>query len=469
MIKNKSYTKEVNKMVTYDLVIKSGKVVSSQGVFEAHIFVLDGKIARISRVLDTENAERTLDASGLLVFPGFIDSHVHFRDPGLTHKEDFESGTKSAAAGGVTCVFDMPTTKPVVTNANLFSEKLSIVSSKAYVDFALYGAAGSENVQEVEALARAGAIAFKSYTVSPPAERISEYAGALATTTSAIYEAMEAVSKTGLVHCFHAEDDGIVQLFTKRLQSQGRRDALAHAESRPAFAEAMAVSNVIRIAKELRAKIHIVHVSTKQALEVIRAAKSQGVKVSCETCPQYLFFTKQALQKFGPYAKFNPPARDEQDVSALLDALLDDTVDIVVSDHAPHAKHEKDQGYEDIWKAPPGVVGVELRFPLLFTLSQRLGLSYTALTKKLSTNVAKIFGLQQKKGDIMVGLDADFAIVDPKEEWVVKGEELHTKAKENVLYHGMKLIGKVKHTVVRGKPVYEEGVGFEKNGRFVRI
>jgi allantoinase len=457
-------------MPAHDLVLRGGKIVTTEATFDADICISDGKIVTIQKSSDHPAASRIIDARGMLVFPGLIDSHVHFRDPGMTHKEDFETGTKGAAAGGVTTVFDMPTTLPVVTNRVLFNEKIDIVSGKAVVDFALYGAASTSNLTEIPKLAKAGAIALKTYTVSPPKDRLREYEGSFVTNSGQLHEVMQEVKKTGLLHCIHAEDDPTIQYLTQRLQAEGRNDPMAHHDSRPNFTEAEAVFEAILMSEMTGARVHIVHVSTSEATSLIQDAKQRGISsVTAETCPHYLYFSKGILEKRGPYAKYNPPPRDPKDSKALLRGITDGTIDTIVTDHAPHSKAEKEVGWENIYKAPPGTPGVETRLPLLLNMVKKETINLNMIPKVASEAVAKIFGLYPRKGSISVGSDADLAIVDFKEEWQIKAADLQTKAWECVLFDGLTVQGRVKYTILRGNVVYEDEAGFGKpgSGKFV--
>jgi allantoinase len=452
-----------------DLLISGGTIVTKSGTLKASILVDEGKILSIS-THDNVHANEEIDATGLHVLPGLIDSHVHFRDPGMTQKEDFLSGTRSAAKGGVTTIFDMPTTQPVVTSKQRFLEKVKLIQPKAIVDFGLYGGAGVDNLSELAGLAEAGAIAFKSYMVAPPSQRTHEYAGTFVTDAASLYRVMEQVKVTGKLLCVHAEHDNTIRFLTDRLKQEGRRDALAHADSRPQFTEALAVSEALTISNALQARVHLLHISTAEAASLICVWKKNGSTATAETCPHYLLLTKEALKRNGPNAKFNPPPRDEPDREALWRGLIDGSIDIIVSDHAPHSKQEKDEGREDIWSAPPGTPGVETRLPLMLTQVFNKRLTLVDVVRFCSTRPAEIFGLYPRKGVISVGSDADFAIVDLQKDWTLKIGELETKARETFLFDGWKVRGKCVSTVLRGKLVMKDGIVIGKpgEGRFLR-
>lgn len=452
-----------------DILIRGGTIVTASEAFKASIVVDKGKIISISTQTNV-HADEEIDATGLHILPGLIDTHVHFRDPGMLQKEDFLSGTRSAAQGGVTTIFDMPTTQPVITSKQQFLEKVKLIQPKAVVDFALYGGAGVENLSELPGLAEAGAIAFKSYMVAPPSQRTHEYIGAFVIDTASLYRVMEQVKRTNRLLCLHAEHDNTIRFLTERLQQDGRRDASAHADSRPQFTEALAVSEALILSNALQTRIHLLHISTAEAVSLIRLWKKNGSTTTAETCPHYLLLTKDALKRQGPNAKFNPPPRDESDIRALWNGLADGTIDIIVSDHAPHSKQEKDEGKENIWVAPPGTPGVETRLPLMLTEVFNKRLTLFDVVRLCSTRPAEIFGLYPRKGVISVGADADFAIVDLERKWTLRCDELETKARETFLFDGCDVRGKCVATFLRGKSVMKDGliVGTPGEGRFVR-
>jgi allantoinase len=444
----------------YDLLIEGVKIVCGDSLVDGDIGVKDGRIAMIGLSSPDAQTDLKISGRGLIALPGLIDSHVHFRDPGLTHKEDFESGSMSAAAGGVTSVFDMPNTVPTVIDVSRLRDKIRCVSTKSFVDFGLYGGASEANTEEINALSKAGVIGFKTFMVGPSTPNSPEYEGIVSVGEVGLLKTMEATSKTGVVHAVHAEDGELVSFFTERLRAAGRLDPEAHYDSRPNMVEALAVERAIAFAERTGVRLHLVHVSTREALECVRRAKARGVRVTCETCPQYLLLTKKDLERFGAYAKFNPPARGQEDVSSLVAGLKDGSVDILVTDHAPHTKDEKEAGRTVIWNAPSGTPGVETRLPIVFTMAQAWGLNYTDIARLCSRSVAKIFGLGSRKGSLLVGFDADVVLVDPHAEYALKASELHTKAWETFLFDGMKVRGRVMFTIVRGRVVYQYGVGF---------
>jgi allantoinase len=457
-------------LATYDLIVKGAKVLSlDETLAEFRICISDGKIVALDRdgsSPPSSSSSHVIDAHGKLVLPGLIDPHVHFRDPGLTYKEDFESGSRGAAAGGVTVVFDMPTTIPVVTSASILEEKREIVGKKSLIDYGLIAAASDHNLGQIGPLARAGAIAFKTFLVAPPKDRLAEQAGAFVRNEEELAKAMSAVAKTGLVHCVHAESDSQIASLVKKIREEGREaEPMSHFDSRPNSSEADAVFAALGAAKRSPgSRLHVLHVSAKESVGLIGDAKRQGVDVSAETCPQYLYFTKEFLKAKGPYAKHNPPARTEEDRAALMAGLSSGVIDMTATDHAPHSKEEKERGRDDIFRAPSGIPGVETRLPLLLTLVSKGALELRVIPKITSEAAARRFGLFPAKGCIEVGSDADLTFVDYDEEWTIDSSKLQTKARECDVYDGMQVKGRVTHTILRGQLVFEQQVGFGKPG-----
>ncbi len=453
-----------------ELAIKNARVFAPDGIVKGGVSVRGGKITRILKPYEAPPAEKVIDAKGRLLLPGLIDAHVHIRDPGTPYREDFESGTRAAAAGGVTTIFEMPISTPSVHSAEILRKRVESVKGKALVDFALYGAAGADNVAEIPSMAEAGAIAFKTFMTHPPVGREREYEGLCAPDSDSLMRVLKAVKRTGLPVSVHAEESEAVNARIEMLQKEGRRDPMAHVESRPSVVEEGAMAKVIGLSKTIGTRLHIAHMSTGGGVEIVRDAKRGGQALTVETCPHYLLLTEEAMRKYGPYAKINPPLRKAEDVEALWAALNNGVIDIVASDHAPYAKEEKEVGWKDIWKALSGIPQLELTLPLMLNEVNKGRTRLEVLVKALSENVAKIFGVYFKKGAIQVGSDADLVLVDLDAERTIDASKLHTKAKETTIYDSWRVKGIPITTVVRGSIVMDDGevVGKPGWGQFLR-
>jgi allantoinase len=379
-------------------------------------------------------------------------------------KEDFSTGTAAAAAGGVTTVFEMPVSTPAVSSADILQRRIAIVTKKAIVDFALYGGGGNHNLEKIQDLARAGAIGFKTFMNKPPEGREIEYEGAYVTDYGALFEVLKMVTKTNLPISIHAEDDAIITSFSEQLKKAGRKDILAHAESRPNFVEANAISSVILLAQETGARVHIAHLSTHEGVQILQHAKAGGQTLTTETCPHYLLLTVKDMKRLGPYAKINPPLRSQEDVEELWHGLNNGTVDIIVSDHAPYRIDEKEAGWSDIWKAQSGAPTIETMLQLLLTKVNEGKLSLERLVKVTSENVAKIFNIFPKKGVIQVGSDADFVIVDLHKKIRLDKTKMYSKARDLNIYDGIEVEGCPVLTLVRGEVVMRDGIVYGQPG-----
>ena len=333
-------------------------MVSPDSVIDASVAIKDGVIVAVGADAAMPQARETLDAQGLHVLPGAIDVHVHFRDPGYPHKEDFATGTAAAAFGGVTTVFDMPNTIPPTGTAEVLADKHRIASESAHVDFGLYGLLGEDTIEHVPALVEGGVIGFKLYMGNTFGKIPSP-------STGAMLEAFEVVARTGKRVSLHAETNSIMERRETRMRNAGRLDPLAHLAARPAVVAVEAVSRAAILAEWTGARIHILHISSAEELRPLREAKARGVDITGETCPQYLFLSADDYSRFGGVIRVNPPVREARNQAPLWAALADGTVDLIATDHAPHAQPEKTRN--DIWTVDCGFPGVETQMPLMLT------------------------------------------------------------------------------------------------------
>ena len=432
--------------ITADLVIHGGIVVSPDGAMKASVAVKDGKVCVVGAAEAMPHGRDTLDATGLHVLPGAIDVHVHFRDPGYPHKEDWASGTAAAAFGGVTTVFDMPNTIPPTGTAAVLAEKHKIASSKAHVDYGLYGLLGEDTIANVAELIDGGVIGFKLYMGNTFGKIPSP-------STGAMLEAFEVVAQTGKRISLHAETNSIMERRQTRLTEAGRTDPLAHLASRPAVVAVEAVSRAAILAEWTGARVHILHISSADELRPLREAKARGVDITGETGPHYLMLSSDDYARFCGIIRVNPPVREAFNQPPLWDALTDGTIDMIATDHAPHAREEKTRN--DIWAVDCGFPGVETQMPLMLTEVNVGRFSICDYVRWSAVNPAKAFGLYPRKGVIQPGADADIAIVDLARAWTLDDAMLQSRSKISP-WHGRAVRGLPIHTLVRGRFVMRD-------------
>lgn len=431
----------------YDLIIKNGLVVTPEATVKAAVLVKDGKIAGIVAGDDLPPAKEVYDATGKHVLPGIIDGHVHFRDPGVTYKEDFGTGSLSAAHGGVCTVIDMPNVIPPTSNVDGFQAKLAEASKKSYVDFGIIGVVFEENIPDLVPMRDAGVIGYKIF--------MGETVGKLPSPSDGgILDAMRVIATTGLRVGVHAEDNSIIKYQTEKLKAAGRSDPVAFVESRPNIAEKECISRAIMFAQETGAKLHIYHMSSKEGVDLVADAKRRGLDVSAETGPHYLLLDYTFMDKVGSLLKMNPPVRTKEDQKRLWEGLLDGTVQLIATDHSPHTREEKIK--PNIWDAIPGFCGVESAVPLILDQVNKGKLTLNHYVKVASEGPAKIWNMYPQKGCIRIGSDADFTVVDMKKKGVIKVDELHSKNKVTP-FDGFEVKGMPVATIVRGQIVMRDG------------
>lgn len=445
--------------MSYDLLIRNASIPQGDNQVLTDILVDRGVIVGFLQHAIVD-AVRVIDAKGMLVLPGCIDSHTHINDPGFTHREDFVTGTSSAAAGGVTMIIDMPCCSvPSVRSVENLEHKLSKLEGRGLVDYAMWGGITGEDVRNdvlniVKEQADQGVVSFKVYMTPsvPTYPRVTD---------PEMLEAFFAVAETGMPIGIHAENYAICDYYVNKLKKQGRMDAPAWAEARMILAEKAAIQLGISFSEESGARLHIVHMSTGVGAELVKAAKIKGLKVTAEVCPHYLTLNAvDAMTEFGSFAKIAPPLRRKEDNDRLWTGLVDGSVDFVATDHAPYEiATEKAAPGMDIWTSFPGIPGVETMVPVMVSEGYNKGkISLSRLVEVLCKNPAVHYGLYPKKGTLEVGADADFTIIDLDKEWTVDQELMHCKPKYTP-FHGMKLKGKVDKTIVRGNLIYDDAEG----------
>lgn len=437
------------------------KTISIENKINVKLSDLDRtKIAEINKLSE----KYILDCEGMITIPGGIDPHVHFDTPGFTHHEDFYHGSMSAAAGGITTVIDMPCTSlPPVTNGKNFDEKFAVIKNESVIDFGLYGGVCANNfdhfAQSMEELAAKKVRGFKTYFVSGmktfPQVSLPQFESIL-----------KKAKELDLPVLLHAEDADVISNMTKTYENTND-DYLRYCNSRPAQAEVTAVANAIKIAKRVNGNLHIVHVASSEAAELVNLVRNE-YNITYETCPHYLSFTQDDFKTKGSSLKTAPVVKSKKDQTELWKYLEEGNCSFVASDHAPAPLNEKQTG--SFWKDYGGIPGVQTLIPVVFSEGyKKQKLTLKRFTEVVSTNAAKRFNLYPQKGFLQVGSDADFAIINPNISWKFETGQLLSKG-ETSPFNNELFAGKVVLTILRGKIVYSDaaGIAVEKGyGRYL--
>jgi dihydroorotase len=424
-----------------DLLIKSGRVIDPATNFDntADILISDSKIKAVNPKIPPPKNANVLDAGDLLVFPGLIDMHCHLRDPGDPEEETIASGTRSAAKGGFTSIACMANTIPVIDTPALVKYVVSKAQFEGVVNVYPIGAVSKgqkgEDLAELGRMIQEGAIAFSDD-------------GRPIANSEILRRALEYARQFDVPIISHAEDVGLSE---GGQMNESFKSTILGLKGIPHLAEEIMVMRDIMLAAEF-GRLHIAHVSTAQSIDLIRRAKAEGIKITCETCPHYFTLTEEEVEGYNTNAKVNPPLRGEKDLEAIIAGLKDGTIDVIATDHAPHREEEKNV---EFGAAACGIIGFETALSLTLTeLVDTGSLTLKKALEKFTVNPAKI--LNVKKGVLKAGWDADITIVDPKAEWTVDAGRFASKSR-NTPYHGWKLKGKVLYTIVGGKIVVKDG------------
>jgi D-hydantoinase len=428
-----------------------------EGIIRGELAVEEGRISEIA-ASGLPKADREIDAKEKIVMPGAIDVHAHLYDRRHLPREDFRNGSAAAAAGGITSMIVMPLDTPVLT-PRAVKNIIELGQKESLIDFTLHaGNMTADSIKDIPKLASLGIKSFKAFTCAP--YRIQD---------QVLENLMTAIKNVDCTVFVHAEDDKVLREQTERLLKEGRRDPLAHAESRPNEAEEKAVKKVIKLAKQTGCKLHLANITTRQGAELVGKAKDKRMSMTGETCPHYLLFTKEDMQRLGPYLKVNPALKTSEDCAALWDALAKGVIDIVSTDHAPGTKAEKEIGWKNIWTAKVGIPGVETMLPLMLSEGVAKGrLTLERLIDATCTKPAQVFGFYPRKGIIREGSDADLVLVDRKKEVTITAEKLHYKVGWTP-YEGTMVKGVPVMTISRGVVVAEDGeiIGKPGHGQFL--
>jgi len=427
-----------------DLVLLNSKVYAKGEIVEAGIAIDEGKIFRISKEPNLPKASTRLDLKGCLILPGLIDCHVHLRNQQLAHKEDFLTGTLAAAAGGVTLVLDMPNNKPVTMDVQSLRERMKLAEKHAMVNIAFYSAF-PEDPREISAIVKRGAVAFKIF--------LSQKIGGLdIDDDAALLQVFKIAEKSGIPVAVHAEDREMLENALKEMLQDRCNDVSAYVKVHSPDSGVKAIQHIIGLVEKSFSHVHICHVSSAAELAALVEAKEKGLPITCEVTPHNLFLTFKHLKRYGNLALTNPPLRTKKDVRTLWNAFQRGLIDIVASDHAPHAIEEKK--VESVWDAKSGIPGLETMLPLLLTHVNKGQLKIADLVRASSEKPSQIFHLKDR-GRIAKGSWADLTVVDLNQEYKIDSSKFLSKAKYSP-FDGYRVKGKPTKTFVNGQLVFDE-------------
>lgn len=437
-------------MNTFDIVIRGGQVVTGEGVQQADIGIVGEKIEAIGPEISA-SARTVIDAGGLHVFPGVIDAHVHFNEPGRAEWEGIETGSKAVAAGGGTVFFDMPlNARPPTLDAESFHLKSRAAEASSFVDFALWGGLTPSNLDSLEELAQCGVVGFKAFMCDSGIDDFS------AVDEHSLREGMKRAASLNLPVAVHAESENMTARLTREAIASGRTSARSYLDSRPVPAELEAIGRAIELAGDTGCRLHVVHVSCAAGVGLISEANRSGLSVTCETCPHYLTLADVDLERLGGVAKCAPPLRSAAERELLWKELLSLKIQTVGSDHSPSPPEMKQSS--NFFKVWGGISGAQHLLPLMLARG-----NFPVISQVLSTNVARIFRLPPCKGRIAVGFDADFALVKLGGDFQIKSGDLFYRHRQSP-YVGRRVPARVEQTLLRGQTIFKEGSGVGKPG-----
>lgn len=434
-----------------DLIVRSRRVVLAGGERPAAIHIASGVIQAIASFEDVPSGVPLHEAGESVVMPGLVDTHVHINEPGRTEWEGFSSATRAAAAGGVTTLIEMPLNSiPATTTASAFREKTAAAAGKLWVDVGFWGGVVPQNIADLPALWDAGVFGFKCFLTPSGVDEFPHV------TESDLRAAIPVLASLNAPLLAHSELPEIIARATSKFASAPSRVYASWLASHPREAENEAIALLLRLANEFHARLHIVHVSSADALEMLRAAKSQGARISAETCPHYLTFAAEEIPDGATEFKCAPPIRETENRERLWGALADGTLDFVATDHSPCPPSLKLPESGDFMGAWGGVASLQLSLPAVWTQAGARGYAVPQLAAWLSSGPAKLAGLEKKKGTIEMGCDADLVIWNPDASFSVDPAKLHHRHKVTP-YAGRSLRGIVETTFLRGRKIFDRG------------
>jgi allantoinase len=429
----------------------SRRVVTPEGIRPAAILVEAEKIQAVVAPDQIHRDCETRDFGDAAILPGLVDSHVHINDPGRAEWEGFDTGTRAAAAGGYTFLLDMPLNcLPATTTVAALEAKRAAARGRCRVDWAAWGGVVQDNQVDIEALAAAGVPGFKCFLIHPGID------GFTMVTEQQLRAALPAVARTGLPLLVHAELAGPIDAATEKLADADWRIYSTYLQSRPEEAELAAIRLLLSLCREYKFRLHIVHLSASAALLELSEARSEGLKVSVETCPHYLHLTSETIKDGATLCKCAPPIRSRKNCERLWQGLRDGVIDLVVTDHSPCPPGMKSLDEGDFRTAWGGISSLSVALSLMWTEASNRGFTLLDIARWMSAAPARLAGCATRKGSIAPGFDADFVVFDTESEFVLTEERLHYRNPISP-YLGERLRGVVKATYLRGKPVFLEG------------
>ena len=430
---------------------RSKRVVTPEGVRPAGILIEDERIRGVVPHGEIPADIPVKDFEELAILPGLVDSHVHVNEPGRTEWEGFFTATRAAAAGGYTLIVDMPLNSlPATTTVSALEKKRECARAATRVDWALWGGVESDNQAHIADLAQVGVPGFKAFLIDPGID------GFTMVTERELRAALPHVAKSRLPLLVHAELSGPIDAAARELANADWRRHETYLRSRPDEAEIAAIELMLKLCREFGFRLHIVHLATSKAVDLLRAAKAEGLWVTVETCPHYLFFSAEDVPDGATLYKCAPPIRTRENREKLWEALREGVIDFVVTDHSPCPPEMKKLEQGDFRTAWGGIASLSAALPAMWTEASKRGFELVDIAHWMSAGPAKLTGFGEQKGKIAVGLDADFVVFDPEAEFVLSEEHLHYRHRVSP-YLGRKLKGIVRETYVRGQCVFASG------------
>jgi allantoinase len=432
-------------------ILRSQRIVTSQGITPGCIVFSEGRIVSLEPYDARSSGVPLIDAKDCYVLPGITDTHVHVDEPGRTHWEGFATATAAAAAGGCTCIVDMPLNAlPATTTVAALDEKRALAKTQCFVDYAFWGGLVPANRDDLFPLAEAGVRGFKCFLVNPGID------GFESVSEPDLEAAMPIIAETGLPLLVHAELPGAIDGAAVTLERSDWSCYSTYLASRPEAAELEAINLMIRLCRKFRCRVHIVHLSAAAAIPALAEARAQGLPITVETCPHYLYFASEQIPNGATHLKCAPPIRDAANQELLWGGLRNGIIDLIATDHSPcppEMKHSATGNFAEAWG---GISSLSLALSVVWTAASKRGFTINEVVRWMCVKTAELAGLSGRKGQIQPECDADFIVFDPDAQFTVTPEHLHFRHPISA-FLGESLKGKITDTFVRGHRVFSNG------------